>query len=72
MSLDPSSVAFVRDLVYRRSAIVLDAEKNYLIESRLQPLAVEKGFGSLHALVDAMRGGAPALQTSVVEAMTTR
>jgi len=71
MSLDRSAVAFVRDLVYRRSAIVLDEEKNYLIEARLQPLAAEKGFGSLSAMVEAVRVGAPALQTSIVEAMTT-
>lgn len=70
MSLDRNAVAFVRELVYRRSAIVLDDEKNYLIEARLQTLAAEKGFGSPGALVDAARVGAP-LQTSVVEAMTT-
>ena len=39
MSISPESFAFVADLVRRRSAIQLTPGKEYLVESRLLPLA---------------------------------
>lgn len=63
---------FVRDLVRTRAGIVLDAEKAYLVDSRLRQLAKEVGIGTVEALVGAVRAGKnPALTTKVVEAMTT-
>ncbi len=44
MSLAPDTFAFVADLVGRRSAIRLDPGKEYLVESRLGPLARERGL----------------------------
>ena len=38
---------YVRSLVRRESAIVLDDSKNYLVISRLLPLAKEHGFDSV-------------------------
>jgi chemotaxis protein methyltransferase CheR len=61
----------VRKLVYDRSAIVLDAGKEYLVEARLQPLARARDC-SLGELIARLRPGVDgALQTSVVEALTT-
>jgi chemotaxis protein methyltransferase CheR len=70
-SVSAGEAAFVRDLVYKRSAIVLEESKRYLIEARLEPLAQEQGFASIDALVHAAKLGEPALQTRVVEALTT-
>jgi chemotaxis protein methyltransferase CheR len=67
------SLTFLRDLVYRRSAIVLQADKHYLIDSRLAPLAREAGLGSIDELVGRIRreDAAAPLVRRVIEAMTT-
>ncbi|HEY1187172.1 MAG TPA: protein-glutamate O-methyltransferase CheR [Gemmata sp.] len=63
---------FVRDLVRTRSGIVLDAEKAYLVDSRLRQLAKDVGMGTPEAVVAAAKTGKNApLVTKVVEAMTT-
>ncbi len=63
---------YVRDLVRKRSAIVLENEKSYLVESRLQPLARREGFASINELVTKLRvTGFDGLHSRVVEAMTT-
>ncbi|MCB1770923.1 MAG: protein-glutamate O-methyltransferase CheR, partial [Candidatus Competibacteraceae bacterium] len=41
-----SDFNFIRELVQRHSAIVLEADKDYLIETRLTPLAKQTGFAS--------------------------
>ena len=63
---------YVRDMVRTRSAIVLESEKAYLVQSRLDPVAKKEGLGSLTELVQKLRL-APygALHKTVVEAMTT-
>ena len=62
---------YIRDLVHGQSAIVLEAGKEYLVESRLEPVARQGGFDSVQAMVDAMRSTRPGpLHRSVVEAMT--
>jgi chemotaxis protein methyltransferase CheR len=66
-------MSYLRELVYRRSAIVLQADKTYLIDSRLAPLAREAGLASIDELVGRIRredAGAP-LVRRVIEAMTT-
>ncbi|MTV27370.1 protein-glutamate O-methyltransferase CheR [Nitriliruptoraceae bacterium ZYF776] len=63
---------FVRDLVRKRSAIVIDASKTYLIESRLGPVARTAGLNSLEELVTRLRREPLGkLQDLVVDAMTT-
>ncbi len=70
--LRPPDLDYVRDMVKTRSAIVLEPEKAYLVESRLSPLAKSEGLASITELVAKLRG-APygALHKKVVEAMTT-
>ncbi len=71
MTLAPDCFAFVADLVGRRSAIRLDPGKEYLVESRLGPMARERGLG-LDEYVRRLRAGAPDDElAAVVEAMTT-
>jgi chemotaxis protein methyltransferase CheR len=72
MTIDPPQLAYLCDFVYRRSAIVLTPEKEYLVESRLGPVARAKGYGSVDALITALRTlPVNGLHTSVVEAITT-
>jgi chemotaxis protein methyltransferase CheR len=68
----PLDYDYLRRLLKQRSGLVLTAEKQYLVESRLLPVARKAGLGSLAALVAALKcGNAAALMTAVVEAMTT-
>ena len=70
--LRPKDLAYVRDLVRTRSAIVLDAEKAYLVQSRLEPLVKNERLASLTALVQKLRQSSyGTLHKKVIEAMTT-
>ena len=62
---------YIRELVRVRSALTLEAGKEYLVESRLQPLAREEGFPSYLQMVRSLRCGPFGdLHRKVVEAMT--
>jgi chemotaxis protein methyltransferase CheR len=72
MALSTQEFLFVSDLVRRESAIVLGPGKEYLVESRLLPLARKASMASVSAYVqDAQRRPSPATQRSIVEALTT-
>lgn len=72
MSLASADFKYVQDLVYQKSAIMLEDSKAYLVEARLQPIARRLGLASLGELVAQLRT-APmnGLERIVVEAMTT-
>jgi chemotaxis protein methyltransferase CheR len=68
----PLDYDFLRKSLKERSGLVLSADKQYLVESRLLPIARKAGLGGLGALVGALRQNADdALMTKVIEAMTT-
>lgn len=70
--MTPSEFDYLANLVKARSGIVLSADKMYLVESRLMPLARRNGKESLSALVGELRKpGREKLAEDVVEAMTT-
>lgn len=72
MSIAANDFAFVRDLVLERSAIVLEPGKEYLVESRLMPLARKVGEPDVAALVARLRRTRETqLQAEVVDALTT-
>lgn len=72
MSLDAQSFNFVRDLVRQDSAIMLDDDKAYLVESRLLPLARQAGAGDVDSYVRKVRTNmSPAVRRDLVEALTT-
>ena len=72
MPLSDDDFSYVREMVYRQAAIVLEKEKNYLVEARLTPLVRQHGFGSLEELVAQLRNQPHnGMQWHVVEAMTT-
>jgi len=67
----PQDFDYLRKLLRERSGLVLAAEKQYLAESRLVPVARRHGLGSLGELIDRLRDKSPAaLIAGVVEAMT--
>jgi chemotaxis protein methyltransferase CheR len=67
----PSDYEFLRKLVKERSGLVLSADKQYLVESRLIPLARKVEFAGISDLVAKIKSGDEALTVDVVEAMTT-
>jgi chemotaxis protein methyltransferase CheR len=70
--MTPLDYDFLRKALKARSGLVLSADKQYLVESRLLPIARKAGFANLGELVAALkRGDTDALMTKVVEAMTT-
>ena len=62
---------FLRKILKDSSGLDLSADKQYLIESRLLPLARKAGLPGIGELVQLMKGGSAAMTAQVVEAMTT-
>jgi chemotaxis protein methyltransferase CheR len=70
--MTPQDFDYLRQLLRTRSGLVLSAEKQYLAESRLLPVARKHGLAGLTELVAKLKSAATApLGTDVVEAMTT-
>jgi chemotaxis protein methyltransferase CheR len=72
MAIAASDFQFVSDLVRRKSGIVLEAGKEYLVEARLSALVRHEKVESIEALVARLRASASdVMNRKVVEAMTT-
>ncbi len=69
--MNPLDYEYLRKLLKDHSGLDLSADKQYLIESRLLPLARKAGLPGIPELVQKMKGGSSALIAQVVEAMTT-
>ncbi len=69
--MTPLDYEYLRKLLKDRSGLVLSADKQYLVESRLVPLARKSGLSGISELVSKMKAGSEALTVDVVEAMTT-
>ncbi len=69
--MTPSEYEYLQKLLKERSGLILSADKQYLVESRLIPLARRSNLGGISDLVAKMKAGAEPLVVSVVEAMTT-
>jgi chemotaxis protein methyltransferase CheR len=68
----PFDYDYLRKLLKERSGLVLSADKEYLVESRLLPIARRLGLKTLTELVQRVKApGQEALVVDVVEAMTT-
>jgi len=67
----PQDFAFLRKMLKERSGLMLSADKQYLAESRLLPVARRHGLASLGELIGKLKSAPRALATEVVEAMTT-
>ncbi|MGY1601494.1 CheR family methyltransferase [Geodermatophilus sp. SYSU D00815] len=72
MTLATTSFDWVRQLVHRESAIVLQPGKEYLVEARLLPVARAMGLPDVGKLVDSVRTRPdPDATRRIVEALTT-
>ena len=69
--MTPLDYEFLRKLLKERSGLDLSPDKQYLVESRLIPLARKAGLPGITELVQKMKAGSEALTSDVVEAMTT-
>ena len=69
--MTPLDYEFLRKLLKERSGLDLSSDKQYLVESRLIPLARRSGLAGIADLVQKIKSGADALTSDVVEAMTT-
>jgi chemotaxis protein methyltransferase CheR len=67
----PQDFDYLRRMLKERSGLVLPAEKQYLAESRLLPVARRHGLSSLGELVAKLKAPNSSLAAEVVEAMTT-
>jgi chemotaxis protein methyltransferase CheR len=64
--------SFLGDLLKKHSGLALGPGKEYLIESRLPPVAVTYGYADVTTLIAALRRGTPqAVVKNVCDAMTT-
>ena len=69
--MTPVDYEFLRKFLKERSGLDLSADKQYLVESRLIPLARKSNLAGIDELVQKIKSGAAALASEVVEAMTT-
>jgi len=68
----PDTYQYLQEYVYRESGIVLDGDKQYLLEARLMPIVRQRQLGSLDDLCALLRATTDLpLKQLVVEAMTT-
>lgn len=72
MALAPATFDYVRTLIREEAGIVIETGKEYLVESRLAPLALKANSADVDAYVGLAKGtlGA-AIRRQVVDAMTT-
>ena len=71
MSISPVDFEYLRKLMAEHTAIVLDAGKEYIAESRLANLVVKEGFDSVPELIRTLRANSfDTLHRKVVNAMT--
>ncbi|WP_315714016.1 MULTISPECIES: protein-glutamate O-methyltransferase CheR [unclassified Bradyrhizobium] len=69
--MTPLDYEFLRKVLKDRSGLDLSADKQYLVESRLLPLARRSNLPGITELVQKIKSGSEQLTTQVVEAMTT-
>jgi chemotaxis protein methyltransferase CheR len=67
----PVDYEYLRKFLKERSGLDLSVDKQYLVESRLIPLARKANLAGIDELVQQLRNGSAAMASDVVEAMTT-
>ena len=70
--MKPEDIAFVAEVVRKRSGLILGADKGYLVESRLGPIARQRELASVDALIQTLRTSKDEkLLWAVTDALTT-
>lgn len=69
----PENYRFLQEYIYRESGIVIEADKHYLLEARLMPVAKKQELKTVNDLCNLLRAtqANSELRRQVVEAMTT-
>lgn len=72
MKVSPEQFGFLRSLLRRKTGVVIDDSKQYLVVARLMPIVKKRVIPSLDTLIDRMKGGLdPTLERDVLNAMMT-
>ena len=72
MKVNPQQLAFLATFLKRRSGVVIDASKAYLVEARLLPVLRQRGLLDFEGLVERVRSARdPGLEQDVLNAMMT-
>ena len=72
MKVSPVQFAFLRDLLRRRTGVVIDDSKQYLVVARMLPIVRQRKIPSIETLLDRVRQGTdPSLERDVLSAMMT-
>ena len=69
--MTPVDYEYLRKFLKERSGLDLSVDKQYLVESRLIPLARKANLAGIDELVQKIKNGSATLASDVVEAMTT-
>jgi chemotaxis protein methyltransferase CheR len=69
--MQSASFARIQALVKERAAIVLEPSQEYLVESRLEPIAKARGYRNVDEMCQYLRSASADLVSELVEAMTT-
>jgi chemotaxis protein methyltransferase CheR len=72
MKVAPPQFAFLRDLLKKRTGVVIDDSKQYLVVARMLPIVRQRRIPSIETLLDRVRQGVdPTLERDVLSAMMT-
>jgi len=72
MTITQAEFEYIQNLLHQQSGIVVETGKEYLVMSRLGPLAQREGFSSLQEFIAALRANSfSSLHRKMVQAMTT-
>lgn len=72
MKVSPEQFGVLRSLLRRKTGVVIDDSKQYLVVARLMPIVKKRAIPSLDTLIDRMKGRLdPTLERDVLNAMMT-
>lgn len=66
----PHDFGFLADMLLKEGGMVVEPDKQYLIATRLMPVATKHGLTDLAALIGKLRNGNDTIKHDVVDAMT--
>ncbi len=73
MPISPSDFEYIREFAREEAAIVLEPGKEYLVQTRLEPIVKEEGYDSIASYLSKMRSerGFSSMHSKVIDALTT-
>ncbi|MDX1949705.1 MAG: protein-glutamate O-methyltransferase CheR [Rickettsiales bacterium] len=71
MKLNEDNIRYLQSFIKTKTGIALESDKNYLLESRITPIARKFGLKSFDELITKIRINTPEIINSVIDAITT-